>query len=101
MAWSSTGRGFFVYGDPNDTSNAGLVYSWYSDDNFQRLERAKELAAKMGVPPINIAMAYVLNQPFPVHALFGPASIKEMRISLNALDIVLTPEQLRWLNLGE
>lgn len=99
MSWSSTGRGFFAFGDPNDTSNADLVRCWYSEDNFRRLERAKELAAKKGVPPVMIAMAYVLCQPFPTFALFGPSNLEEMHISLAALDVSLTPEEIKWLNL--
>lgn len=99
MAWSSLGRGFFVRGDSSDESDPGLVNSWYCEDNFRRLDRAKELAAKRGVAPVVIAMAYVLSQPFPTFALFGPASINEMRISLEGLDIELTPDELHWLNL--
>ncbi|HUV04171.1 MAG TPA: aldo/keto reductase [Armatimonadota bacterium] len=99
MAWSSTARGFFVWGDRDNLSNPGLVQSWYSEDNFQRLERAKEMAARRGVLPVQIAMAYVLCQPFPTFALFGPASLTEMHTSLQALDIELTPEEMKWLNL--
>ena len=99
MSWSSTGRGFFVWGDRNDLSNADLVRCWYSEDNFRRLDRAKELAAKKGVSPVMIAMAWVLQQPFPTFALFGPANLEEMRISLQALDVALTPDEVRWLNL--
>ncbi len=99
LAWSSLGRGFFVSGDPNDESDQVLVKSWYSEDNFRRLERAKELAAKRGVEPVMIAMAYALNQPFPVFPLFGPATLEELRISLSALDTELTPEEVAWLNL--
>ena len=99
LAWSSLGRGFFVTGDPANQSDASMVTSWYSDDNFQRLARAKELAKKKGVEPVVIAMAYVLNQPFPACALFGPATIDEMRTSLHGLDITLAPDELRWLNL--
>ena len=99
MAWSSTARGFFVWGDRNNLSNPGLVQSWYSEDNFQRLERAKELATQRGVLPVQIAMAYVLCQPFPTFALFGPASLAEKHASLRALDIELTSEEIKWLNL--
>ena len=99
MAWSSTGQGFFVRGDKNNQTDQGFVKIWYSEDNFQRLERAKELAAKKGVSPVQIAMAYVLSQPFPTFALFGPQNINEMNTSIQALNIELTPEEMKWLNL--
>ena len=99
LAWSSLAQGFFVAGDSANTSNAALVKSWYSDENFKRLERAKELGKKKGVEPIVIALAYALSQPFPLFALFGPASINEMNVSMKGLEVELTPEEMRWLNL--
>jgi len=101
MAWSSQARGFFVRAHPEDRSDRELVRCWYSEDNFRRLERARELAGKLGVLPINIALAYVLSQPFPTFALIGPRTLAETRTSLAGLDIDLTPEQLRWLNLED
>ena len=99
MAWSSTGQGFFFRGDKNNQTDQGFVKTWYSEDNFQRLERAKELAAKKGVTPVQIAMAYVLNQPFPTFALFGPQNINELNASIHALNIELKPQEMKWLNL--
>ena len=99
MAWSSLARGFFVRGNPEDQTDPELVNSWYSEDNFQRLERVREMAARHRMSPISVALAYVLNQPFPVYALFGPATIEEMRTSLHALEVQLSPDELKWLNL--
>jgi len=98
--WSSQARGFFVNGraDPNDRSDEELVRCWYSDDNFRRLERARELAEKRGVLAINIALAYVLHQPFPTFPLIGPRTIDETRIAFAALDVELTPDEVKWLN---
>ena len=99
LAWSSLARGFFVRGNPADESDQGMVWCWYAEDNFRRLERAKELAAKKGVAPVQIALAYVLNQPFPTFALIGPEKLHELMVSLDALDLALTPDEIRWLNL--
>ena len=63
------------------------------------LEQALEMAKKRNVLPINIALAYVLNQPFPTLALIGPRQLSETRTSLPALDIALTPDEVNWLNL--
>jgi aryl-alcohol dehydrogenase-like predicted oxidoreductase len=99
LAWSSQARGFFVRGAPEERSDQEMVNSWYSDDNFERLRRAKELAAKKGCTANNIALAYTLQQPFPMYALIGPANPGELRTTLPALDLKLTPEEMRWLNL--
>jgi predicted dehydrogenase/aryl-alcohol dehydrogenase-like predicted oxidoreductase len=101
FAWSSQARGFFLPGRaaPDKKEDAELVRCWYSEDNFQRLARANELAKKKNVLPINIALAYVLSQPFPTFPLIGPRYLSETRTSFPALDITLTPEELKWLNL--
>lgn len=100
MPWSSQARGFFTgRARPDDFSDAELVRCWYSEDNFQRLERVNAMAKERGVLPINIALAYVLCQPFPTFPLIGPRLLSETRTSLPALTIELTPEDLRWLNL--
>ena len=97
MAWSSQARGFFVRAHPNDRTDPELVRCWYSEENFLRLERTKELARKHGVLPVNIGLAYVLSQPFPTFALIGPRTLAETCTSLPALDVELSPDELRWL----
>jgi aryl-alcohol dehydrogenase-like predicted oxidoreductase len=72
---------------------------WYSEDNWQRRDRVLEMAKKKNVLPINIALAYVLNQPFPTFPLIGPRTLEELRTSLPGLDISLTADEVKWLNL--
>jgi len=43
----------------------------------------------------------VLCQPFPTFPLIGPLLLSETRTSLQALDIELTLEEVRWLNLDD
>jgi aryl-alcohol dehydrogenase-like predicted oxidoreductase len=103
LAWSSQARGFFLEGRaaPDKREDEELVRCWYAEDNFKRLERVKELAAKRGVRPVNIALAYVLNQPFPTFALIGPRTVHETRTTWPALGVELSERELRWLNLEE
>ena len=98
FAWSSQGRGFFTDRAGRDKrDDEELVRVWYSERNFGRRDRAIELAKKLGRNPIHIALAYVIAQPFPVIPLIGPRTIAELEDSLSALDIKLTPEQVKWL----
>lgn len=99
FAWSSQARGFFVHGKPGHKADAELVRCWYSDDNFRRLARVKELARRRKASPITVALAYVLHQPFPTHALIGPRTLEETRTSWPALEFELEPKDLRRLNL--
>lgn len=99
MPWSSQARGFFLRADPAFTSDEELTRCWYADDNFKRLERARVLAKEKGVLPIQIALAYVLNQPFPTFPLIGPRQISETHSSMQGLSIALTTQELAFLNL--
>ncbi|SDQ68293.1 Predicted oxidoreductase [Curtobacterium sp. UNCCL20] len=102
LPWSSQARGFFTgRATPEDTSDAELVRCYYSDENFERLRRARELGERFGVPATAIALAYVLNQPFPTFPLFGPRTIAEARSSMTGLSVDLTPEQVAWLDLRD
>ncbi|MBZ9898134.1 aldo/keto reductase [Mesorhizobium sp. BR1-1-6] len=101
FAWSSQGRGFFTERAGRDRrDNEELVRVWYSERNFGRRDRAIELAARLGKSPIHVALAYVLNQPFPSVPLIGPRTLGELDDSLRALDIALSPADLQWLDGG-
>ncbi|WP_306387762.1 aldo/keto reductase [Microbacterium sp. MPKO10] len=99
LPWSSQARGFFARADQNDRSDAELVRCYYDDANFERLARARSLSSELGVAPTAVALAYVLAQTFPTFPLIGPRSIDETRTSMAGLDISLTEEQVRWLDL--
>lgn len=102
LPWSSQARGFFAgRADPEDRSDAELVRCYYSDENFERLRRARHIAQEQGVHPTAVALAYVLAQPFPTFPLFGPRTLTELHSSLEALAVTLTPEQVAWLDLQQ
>ena len=87
--------------DGDDPSLRDVVRTWFNEGNFQRLARANQLAEQKGVGATQIALAYVLSQPFPVFALIGPHSIEETRTSLEALSVQLTTQEMSWLNLED
>jgi aryl-alcohol dehydrogenase-like predicted oxidoreductase len=98
LSWSSQARGFFTGRfSPEVRDNADLVRVFYHEDNWERLRRASELAAEKGVTTIQIALAYVMNQPFPTCALIGAQSSEELNSCVEGSVIRLTPEELRWL----
>jgi predicted dehydrogenase/aryl-alcohol dehydrogenase-like predicted oxidoreductase len=101
FAWSSQGRGFFTDRAGRDKrDDEEIVRCWYSDRNFERRDRAIELANKLGCSPIHIALAYVIAQPFPTIPLIGPRTVAELEDSLSALGIELSPGDVRWLDSG-
>ncbi|MEV0802181.1 aldo/keto reductase [Kribbella sp. NPDC050281] len=96
--WSSQARGFFTgRAKPEDRSDEELVRCFYSDENFRRLDRARELAAAKGVEPTAIALAWLLHQPYPVFPLIGPRHVSETRTSTPGLSVTLTDEEVAYL----
>ena len=104
--WSSQARGFFLdsqeftglthVADPNTEEQKRV---WGSEDNLERRSRCFELATKKAVDPIQLALAFVLNQKFPSFPLIGPRNFFETESSLHAINIDLSDEEISWLNL--
>jgi aryl-alcohol dehydrogenase-like predicted oxidoreductase len=101
LSWSSQARGFFSGRFAPDLTevDADVTRAYYTDANWERLRRARELAARKGTTPTRIALAWVLRQPLPTFALIGPLRPEELADSLAALDIDVSPKEAAWLNL--
>jgi aryl-alcohol dehydrogenase-like predicted oxidoreductase len=101
FAWSSQGRGFFTDRAGRDKfDDPTLVRCWYSDVNFARRDRVRELARRLNVSPAQVALAYLFVQPFPVFPIIGPASLEELRDSMGALKVDLSAGDANWLRTG-
>jgi aryl-alcohol dehydrogenase-like predicted oxidoreductase len=101
LSWSSQARGFFTGRfTPEDRSDADLVRVFYNDGNWERYRRAEQLAGEKHVNTIQIALAYVLNQPFRCGAIIGPRNEQEMNSCHQATTIELSREELDWLDLS-
>ncbi|MDE2863200.1 MAG: aldo/keto reductase [Chloroflexota bacterium] len=98
LAWSSQCGGFFagIY-DPADRSNEPMVATYYAEENFARLDRARELAAEIGISPMQVALSYTLSQEFDSLGVFWSANERELAETLAAVDLVLSPDQIGFL----
>jgi aryl-alcohol dehydrogenase-like predicted oxidoreductase len=94
LAWSAQAGGFFAGRRDAETER---VYG--GERNLERFRRAEALANEKGVTANEIALAWVLHQPFPTYAIIGPRSPSELQASLAALVVELTPEEARRLDL--
>lgn len=103
-AYSSQANGFFAgaYGrdklPPAPGVNAGVVNAYYNEANFNRLERAEQLAARYNCTANAIALAYLLGQPFPACALIGCGTLAHLRESCAYADLRLQPKEVTWLD---
>lgn len=108
FTWSSIANGFFSgrvnLENYDDLVEQGLfdesaVKAYCTDDNFERLDRAEELADEKGLSIPQVALAYVLGQSLNIYALVGARNGDEIRSNLQALQTKLTADEMAWLNL--
>jgi len=100
LAWSALATGFMSGKfKPDDLGNEDMVQVYYSDENFERLRRAQELADLKKVSVAQMGLAYVLHQAFPVIALVGPTTIENLDDALCSLDVELNPKEMEYLDL--
>ena len=94
VAYSATGTGYFAR-IPDATKTPS------NPDNEARRERAQALSVQMGCTPTQVAVAWLLHQPYPIIPLFGTTKPAHLSEILAATDLKLTPEQVHWLRHGE
>jgi 1-deoxyxylulose-5-phosphate synthase len=101
LAWSTLASGFAAgtETDPATVDEVARVY--FSDDNFERRRRAAEVGTDKGVSGLQVALAFVLSQPYPLVALVGPSKVSNLRANLGALEIDLTSEEMAFLDLED
>ena len=100
IAWTSMGAGFASGRfQPDDTAVDESTRTFFSEDNFERMRRAEEVAESRNASALEVALAFVLGQEFPVVALVGPSRVENLDGTLGALDIDLSPDEMRYLDL--
>ncbi|MDR1045355.1 MAG: aldo/keto reductase [Candidatus Adiutrix sp.] len=99
LPWGAQGGGYFSETWTRENAPAGFADCYFNAENEEKLKRAKELARKYGALPVNIALAYLLNQGLPIAPVIGPRSPGELAASLRALDIRLSPAEVDYLAL--
>jgi aryl-alcohol dehydrogenase-like predicted oxidoreductase len=108
FTWSTLAGGFFSgrFTRHNlDSFDANLdricVETYCYEENFGRLDRAGVLAREKGLTVPQVALTYVLAQPLEIFAIVGCNTGEEFRANVEAGALVLTPEELAWLENGD
>jgi aryl-alcohol dehydrogenase (NADP+) len=103
IPWSPMARGFFAgnhrTGDWGDTLRARTdtfgQSMYYRDEDFIVADRVQQLAKKRGVSGPQIALAWVLGKPFITSPIVGASRMAHLEEAVAALDIHLSPEEVR------
>jgi aryl-alcohol dehydrogenase-like predicted oxidoreductase len=107
LAWSALASGFFSGRLRRDNLDQFGEREWdevairtYANEaNFQRFDRASELAAEKGLSAAQVALAYVMNQPMNIFTVVGPHSAEKFKANIEAGEVQLTAEEMAWLDL--
>ena len=106
LAWSSLARGFFSgrftrdnLADFTDPQSLISIRCYAREDNFVRLDRARQLAEEKATTVPQIALAYIFQQPLNCFAITGALNTAQFKENTAALEIGLTKEEVVWLDL--
>ncbi len=94
IPYSPSAKGYFATG-----GRAGSRYD--NPASRERLGRLESLAARRGLPPGRLALAWLLSQPFPVIPIVGSTNTEHLRDALLAPGAPLSQSELRWLERGD
>jgi aryl-alcohol dehydrogenase-like predicted oxidoreductase len=104
LPWSPLARGFLTGSrkrgdDKGETVRAktdeyahGL---YYKESDYTVVDRVTALAQKRGVTNAQIALAWVLAQPGVTAPIIGASKLSHLDDAIHALDVKLTPEELK------
>jgi aryl-alcohol dehydrogenase (NADP+) len=105
IPWSPLARGFLAGNRQRDTKGettraktddfAHQLY--YEESDFQVVDRVVELAKQRGVPPAQVALAWLLHQPGVTAPIIGASKTHHLDDALAALDITLSDQECQHL----
>lgn len=82
------------------TEHNRKVWRLCTDENRRRLERVLQVARRTGKSGSQVALAYLLSQPFPVFPVIGSRTAEQLEDSCAAGDMRLDAETIRYLENG-
>lgn len=73
-------------------------FTKFTERNWRVLDALKAVAAEVGRPPAQVALAWASAQPGITSLLLGASKLGQLHDNLSSLEVSLTPEQIRTLN---
>ena len=105
IPWSSQARGFFTgryipQMQKSDGFTSRMIEVYCTDENVERLARAKELGEKRGgYTAVEIALAWLLHKEFTIVPIVGPQTPAELASCVKATLLSLTQSEVELLSL--
>lgn len=103
MAFSSQAKGFFARGAVGgvESNHPKAMNRFGTPENYEKLLRVKELAARTGLTATAVALAYITCNALPAVALIGCKNTDQLKDTLTAADAQLSAKDIIWLNTGK
>jgi len=104
IPWSPLARGFLAGTRKRDRPRASTLREetdayghglYYADADYDVAERVVAVAAARGVPPAQIALAWLLRQPGVTAPIVGATKIEQLDQAVGALEVSLSDEEAR------
>jgi aryl-alcohol dehydrogenase-like predicted oxidoreductase len=84
-----------------DAMNPGVNRMYPLAENRQRFNRIQHLAAETGLSVTQLALGYLLSQPFVTVPVVGCKTMPHLHDTMNAADVLLDPMQVAYLERAE
>ncbi|HEX9617700.1 MAG TPA: aldo/keto reductase [Anaerolineales bacterium] len=102
IPWSPLARGFLAgnrsreeWGSTTRAKTDDFAQSMYfQDTDFEVVARVVEIAGRRGVPPAQVAMAWLLQQPGVTAPIVGASKMNHLEEAIAALEIELSEEEI-------
>jgi aryl-alcohol dehydrogenase-like predicted oxidoreductase len=83
---------------PESVRARGIERSRFSEQNWAILAKALEIAEARGVPPAQIALAWLLAKPWVSAPIVGANHVRQLKELLPAAQLSLSPEEVQALD---
>ncbi len=104
LPWSPLARGFLAGNRKRGSQRSATAREqsdtfahdlYYSDADYDVVERAVEIASAKGVAPAQVALAWLLRQPAVTAPIVGASKMEQLDQAVAALDVKLTDDEAR------
>lgn len=104
LPWSPLARGLLAGRErpatpraESDTRGRSIYGEQIAAVDARMIERLESVAAKRGLAPAQMALAWLLQKPGVVAPIVGVSKVYQLEEAIAALDVRLTPEEIRQL----